>query len=1121
VRSTALVAFCLALIGTLGVVFTRVIAARVPEQRATLEKLITDRTGLAVRFDNVHFAWNLDGTSAVFTRVELTDPARGRVRVVAPELRVEFDTWDFLRHHEFSLGHVTLSSPDIEIIGDPEERNDAKIAPRPANSRRAPVAARSDEAALVRRYLAWAELMPNGRIEVEGARVHLMRRGNRAAHQSFTLSQAVVSRGTTSFTAYGTMLLAQDVGQSLFVSVKLENLGPEAKPSGDLRLIARRVFLDKLPLTGIDGRGTLDAKLQLRDGRIASGSWTASARELELNGEQGERFDHVTINGALRREGSDVLVDLTDLQLTRGARLERAPGFAARFSLEQGSVRIARTSVVAERVPFMAAEFIAAVLARELTLSLPEVAGEWTATAGVLRGLRFDSGDRLKSPDAWTFTAQVEGGDLSREADHARLSELRARVRFDARQLQLIFDPTNAASMRLGLREGPRALKLGGQLVLSSDVAAPGLVFEEFDLRSGEGSLSAHGGWNPDAPRAEGVTLALANVDRALAQDLWSLMAHDRDPPALLADIGQGRVVEGSLQLRPARDASGIASINWQRSSGALTLAELATVGHDMPLITAGNGTLSFSRGNTQLHLLAGQVEDLAITGARLDWPRGAAPRLHASLEGQLNSRLLRDTLAAQGLERLAGAVAVEADARGERELKTPALWRINARISAASVPLGGGLPPLEKLAGTIRYSSGQLRGLALAGSWLGGPVEIESRRASVTPSARGALAFNANGVADAAPLLRLLGQVEAAGRVNGQLSWNGSAQRLADDAAWQISLTSNLAGLESRLPEPFDKVRARQIPVSAELRVDNDGIRDFAIESGRDLVVRGELREGVIAAHFLVQGVEGDVRRGANADANPEIEILKLDVRRSPAVLAAAGALLPVDGDLAMTVGDLHYADRSLGALHAAISRRDAGVEFSFESPQAAPHQLSAQGTCGAAENRCRAEFTADTTHLAALLGGAQLPAEWPMTSLHAAGELSWPVETAGDIARSLAGHFDLETQGADSGHQLLANATLADGQIQLANVQGSGPAPDQVFRGTGRVNLLARNYDLAVDYEQLSIAATAMPTPARARFARAWNVLRGSVARRGWTEAPESKRVQWHGTWESERPE
>src|SRR5687768_12973432 len=175
VRRSALVVFCLLLLATLCVAFTRVVAARVPEQRATLEKLITDRTGLAVRFDNVHFAWDLDGTSAVFTRVELTDPKAGRVRVVAPELRVEFDAWDFLRHHQFSLGHVTLKSPDIEITGDPEESVAVTAAVR--GSKRGTAAPRLDERLLVREYLRWAELMPVGRIEVEGARVHLLRRG--------------------------------------------------------------------------------------------------------------------------------------------------------------------------------------------------------------------------------------------------------------------------------------------------------------------------------------------------------------------------------------------------------------------------------------------------------------------------------------------------------------------------------------------------------------------------------------------------------------------------------------------------------------------------------------------------------------------------------------------------------------------------------------------------------------------------------------------------------------------------------------------------------------------------------------------------------------------------------
>ena len=102
-------------------------------------------------------------------------------------------------------------------------------APQTCGARR-PAPRSEDEAALVRRYPAL------GRAHARRAR-----RGGRractpaaprssagmAAPRSFTLSQAVVSRGASSFNAYGTMLLSQDVGQSLFVSAKLDGLGAD------------------------------------------------------------------------------------------------------------------------------------------------------------------------------------------------------------------------------------------------------------------------------------------------------------------------------------------------------------------------------------------------------------------------------------------------------------------------------------------------------------------------------------------------------------------------------------------------------------------------------------------------------------------------------------------------------------------------------------------------------------------------------------------------------------------------------------------------------------------------------------------------------------------------------
>jgi uncharacterized protein YhdP len=419
-------------------------------------------------------------------------------------------------------------------------------------------------------------------------------------------------------------------------------------------------------------------------------------------------------------------------------------------------------------------------------------------------------------------------------------------------------------------------------------------------------------------------------------------------------------------------------------------------------------------------------------------------------------------------------------------------------------------VPSIDKVSGTMRYAARQLRGLELAGTWMGGPVQIESRRTG----SRGGLGIALSGVADAAPLLELLGGAEAARRVGGQFPWNGTLQSTGA-GAWQVSLASNLAGVESRLPEPFDKPRSRSLSLTAELTLGPDGVREFAVDSPHGLAVRGQVRGGGIDAHFDVQGVSGDVRRAVANGAQPEVTIDALDIRRAPAVLAAAGALLPADSELALKLAEVRAGEVSLGPLQASLARRGSVLAFSMASAAAAPHQLSAHGDCGA-DGYCRSEFSADTAQLAALLGGASLPPEWPAAGLQAAGSLDWPMAAAADFANSVTGHFDLATQGTDREHQLSAHANIADGQMLITDLQGTGPAADQVFRGTARVNLVARDYDVTLDYERVALAATAVPSTARARLARAWNAVRSPVVRRGWTDAPETRRMQWHGSWD-----
>jgi len=1097
VKRSAAVVSCVALVVMLGLVFTRVIAARVPQQRATLEKLIAERTGLSVRFDNVRFAWNMDGASAVFTRVELTDPAAGRMRVIAPELRVELDTWDFLRHQQFSFGHVTLSSPDIEIIGDDDGSVIRTLTTGNARAARGQ-ALRQDEAALLRRQFAWAELMPVGRIEVEGARVHLMRRGERVARHSFTLSQAVVSRGPRTFNAWGTMLLPQDVGQSLFVSARLEGLRAGEPVSGEMRFIARRVFLDRLAVAGLAGRGTFDATVRLRDGRVESGNWQGSARELQVNGETGARFDHLTVNGKLTRDAGDVRLEFTDLQFTRGAQLERARGLTAKLQIPADAVRVERYQVAAERVPFLAAQFLSGLVQAQGS-AWPEASDGWTPVAGELSDVRFDSGPR----GAWTLSARLAHGEARRDIDQASFAGLAGELRRDASGYSMRFDPMHEVAVELPQGTVTRPVSLSGSIALRP---ASGWEFEDFGAASGASTVKVDGRWQPGPARPPALALELAQLDRALIEDARRLLSASTPAPGWAQDLEQAHIVSGHIELLPAADGG----INWTRSSGSLGFEGLATTGSQGARLTAGQGTLDFARGGVRVKLDGGNVQDLAIREARVDWPRGGAPRLQASLEGGLDSALLRETLQGNGLGRLKGAVELEAEARGERALREPRQWRITAHLRDASVPLAAGLPPVEKLAGTLRYSGRQLRGVELNGQWFGGPVAIESRRGA----ARGALSLAMNGVADAAPLLELTGGAEAAQRVGGQFAWNGSAEYQPGNQTWLLDVASNLAGIESRLPEPFAKPRARNVPVSAQISLAPDGIRNFVVEGGRALEIRGEVRGGVTTTHFEVQGVSGVLHRDARR-ADPDMQIDELDFRRAPLLLAAAGAMLPVDGELAVQVDTLRSGNSSLGALRASIVRDESGVNFSFDTPAATVHQLSVHGRC-VIDARCRAEFSADTDNLAALLRGARLPPEWPVASLHAAGALDWPAEPGDALLGKLAGNFTFSTQGPEPEHQLSAQATVTAGEITLAEVQGTGPAPDQMFRGHGRIGLVSNDYDVTVDYEPISLAAAGVPSTARARLARAWNAVRGSAAKRGWTEAPDTRRVQWHGTWD-----
>ena len=108
-----------------------------------------------------------------------------------------------------------------------------------------------------------------------------------------------------------------------------------------------------------------------------------------------------------------------------------------------------------------------------------------------------------------------------------------------------------------------------------------------------------------------------------------------REAPALLAESRQGGVVEGKATAACQARSGRRGHVNWQRSSGELKLAALATSGKEMPRLDGGQRHARHSRAAArELRLDGGELDDSPVTGARLDWPRNGRRELHAALAG-------------------------------------------------------------------------------------------------------------------------------------------------------------------------------------------------------------------------------------------------------------------------------------------------------------------------------------------------------------------------------------------------------------------------------------------------------------------------------------------------------
>lgn len=173
----------------------------------------------------------------------------------------------------------------------------------------------------------------------------------------------------------------------------------------------------------------------------------------------------------------------------------------------------------------------------------------------------------------------------------------------------------------------------------------------------------------------------------------------------------------------------------------------------------------------------------------------------------------------------------MQAEGNGELDLKLSLpLSRLgntrvdgNFRFDANRLTVDKNFPPITDVRGILRLSADQIEARSLRGLLLGNPLSVD-----VKTTGDGAVQINAAGDYSVAALRQQLPDAAVLNHLAGSVKWTGGV-RIRKKSV-DIKLSSNLVGLSSSLPEPFNKSAADAMPFSFERKL----LPDAAARDGK-----------------------------------------------------------------------------------------------------------------------------------------------------------------------------------------------------------------------------------------------------------------------------------------------
>ncbi|MGB6352757.1 MAG: YhdP family protein [Steroidobacteraceae bacterium] len=797
---------------------------RAPSYEAEIKQWVHAQTGYHIAFAGVSPSFRWYGPELHFDRLELRSKDNARVLARAAGGRVAADIWQLLSSGKLLAGRIELDAPNIVI---------ARLGPTSFALASELKLGGGDNASLQTLTL---DDLPAGKLAIRHA-VVTMQNWNSALPQ-LTLKDVTldVRRGDAGLSVVFSGRLPAALGGVLYVSGNARGLGRLQSLSwsglaraSEVSFPGWRVLLPEY-LSRLDaGSGAFELAARGADGVLARADLDFAARGVVTQYEEGPSAKFEQISGALSIVHSGDRWTLSGQRVRAVRSGRRDPDSQFDVSWRAGDAGLLELQA---RATYLRADTLLPLTGllpdKSLRERLGEIAptGEWRDTAIALR--------RNSAADPWRLQVQAKFHDagfapVGRAPGIRGLSgtiagnESGGHVTIDSRGAVFGWPAQFAQPVSLDSLTATVYWKRanGGLLV-----AAP-----DWEMKNRDASAHGKVAWADPADGSTPVLTLVGAVQNGNAANTRNYLPRGVIGPQALAWLDRAFVaghlsradvvLQGPIRYFPFRDGSGLFLARCAFDGATLDYGE------GWPRVESLAAQAEFRNEGLTVHFLSGRIGGVPVDSAEArfaDFKTGEL-EVHIGAAGDAADALkfLRST----PLNAMAENAFSEVDAKGSMQAKVDLFLPfkdfvhrrvlVDGHLEGVELNRPGSSLVAGDLSGDFDIDGGQVAHADIRGRVLGGTFQMQARAPRNRPLTRTQLEFRGNLSGDA---LRAALGLPAGVSVGGQMDWRATL-RMAPEPNRERSLrvSSNLVGLEMKLPAPLDKPADTPMPSWFEIQ--------------------------------------------------------------------------------------------------------------------------------------------------------------------------------------------------------------------------------------------------------------------------------------------------------------